>query len=142
MKQQASIGSIRALAIVTVAGLGIIGGVSHTKLVDAQRPPPQDFCDPSLPRNANDAYAYRNRGDRCEGLYIQGVAGTALRLVSLTELVEDFDPAFSKDAVIEWAVSPPSVVHLRAQGLRRRMYYRMDTDRQASDTSYRWPLES
>lgn len=88
---------------------------------------------------SDDPYGYRLRGDRCEGIYIKEVAGEALRVVSLTESVEDFDPATGKNLLVEWTTPGNVAVRLRAYALRQRLYYRMDTLRPAGSTTYDWP---
>jgi hypothetical protein len=44
-------------------------------------------------------------GDRCEGTYIQPVAGTALWLASLTESFAPYDLTSRADLVVEWTAS-------------------------------------
>jgi len=99
----------------------------------------EDYCDPNLNAPAHHPYGYSRREDRCEGVYIQEVASTALHIVSLTDSFEDYDLDVAKDLLVEWTVSGDSAVQLRAQGLRRRLYYRMDTVRAGNANSYRWP---
>ena len=97
-------------------------------------------CDSSLSQPSNDPYAYRQRGDRCEGVYIQAVASPSLRVVSWTETFEDFDAAAGTDLRLEWSAPPGAgPVHLRANALRRHLYYRFDAIRPESSTSYTWP---
>ncbi len=100
----------------------------------------QSPCDPSLSQSSADRNGYRQRGDRCEGVYIHGVTSQALRLISFTGSFENFDPASGTVLRLEW--SPPaggSAVHLRANSLRPRLYYRFDAIRPAGGTSYSWP---
>jgi hypothetical protein len=96
-------------------------------------------CDPALKPPANDPYAYRLRGDRCEGIYIRDVAGSTLNIVALTESVENFSASTEADLQIEWSALPNAPVQLRAQALRPRLYYRMDSVRPAGTASYAWP---
>ncbi len=98
----------------------------------------ETHCDPGL-RQTGDSYGYRLRGDRCEGIYISEVGGTILQVVSLTESVEDFDPATNKDLLLQWTAPGNAGPRLRAYGLRHRLYYRMDSLRPAGSTSYAWP---
>ncbi len=98
-----------------------------------------DYCDPYLEHDTVNAYGYRMRDDRCEGIYIREVSSSILRIASFTESFEDYDLNLSKDIMIEWNKSPgENVVRLRAQGLKRRLYYRMDTIRPAGNTSFAW----
>jgi hypothetical protein len=101
----------------------------------------ESACDPSLPQSSKEPNGYRQRGDRCEGVYIQAVASPALRVVSWTESFEDFDPAVSANLRLEWSVPPGAgPVHLRANALRRHLYYRFDAIRPDGSTSYDWPV--
>jgi hypothetical protein len=99
----------------------------------------EDPCDPDLDQSATDQLGYRLRGDRCEGRYIQEVGSTILFPVSLTKFFEDYDLNSGEDLIVEWTVLTDQTVHLRAQSLKYRCYYRMDTIRPPGDTSYRWP---
>jgi hypothetical protein len=97
----------------------------------------QDLLNPA----ATDPLAYRLRSDRCEGIYIQDVAATALRLVSFTDSYESFDPALDRPLVLEWTSPGNTAVHIRAQSLRNHLYYRMDSDRPAGSASFAWPAD-
>lgn len=107
---------------------------SSSKAIFAQG----NHCDPELPQITADSYGYRLRGDRCEGIYIRRVGVSSLQVGSLTESVEDFDPATNKNLLVQWAAPANASVHLRAYGLRHRLYYRMDSLRPAGNTSYEW----
>jgi len=97
-----------------------------------------DHCDPGLPQRVSDSYGYRLRGDRCEGIYIREVQGSAIKVVSLTESVEDFSTATNKNLLMTWVAPSRISVRLRAYGLRHKLYYRMDSLRPAGTTSYDW----
>lgn len=100
----------------------------------------QSYCDPSLPQPTAGQLGYRDRGDRCEGLYIEKVGGTPLMVASLTESFEKYDARSGKALHVEWDRPPGnSAVRLRAQGLNPRLYYRMDTAQPPGSTSYVWP---
>lgn len=97
-------------------------------------------CDPQLPPAQDDPNAYRLRGDRCEGIYIKQVAGGALRVVSLTESFEDYDPTSGGALVVEWTPFGDGAVHLRADQVGRpHFYYRMDALRPPGEKSFTWP---
>jgi hypothetical protein len=96
-------------------------------------------CDPDLVQPREDAWGYRLRDDRCEGTYAREVTGRTLRVVSLTESFENYDPASTQPLLLEWAAPAGAGVRLRAQALRHRLYYRMDTVRPATTTAYQWP---
>ena len=97
-------------------------------------------CDPNLPRPPDDPLGYQLRDDRCEGRYELEV-GAPLQIVSLTESFEEYDLKSGEDLIVEWSVPRDQKVHLRAQGLKPRLYYRMDTVRNSGSTSYRWPTD-
>ncbi len=99
-------------------------------------------CDPQLLQPAGNPYGYRLRGDRCEGLYVQEVSGAPLVITSWTRTFVDYDLHTKRPLKIEWD-SPRGGgdVHLRAQSLRRRLYYRMDATRSVSGKSFSWPSD-
>jgi hypothetical protein len=98
-------------------------------------------CDRDLNPAATNPLGYRLRGDRCEGVYIQDVGATTLRVVSFTEAYEAFDPSLDQPLVVEWAPAANAAVHIRAQSLRSRLYYRMDSERSAGSSSFTWPAD-
>jgi len=98
-------------------------------------------CDPLLEQPTTNPNGYRLRGDRCEGIYIQQVAGTPLVVASFTESFEEYDARSARNLIIRWSAPPSGDVHLRALGLRRKLYYRMDTTRSSSGGSYTWPAD-
>jgi hypothetical protein len=102
-------------------------------------PAAESHCDPDLRSPKDDFYGYKLRGDRCEGIYVKDVAGRALQVVSLTESVEDFDPAVAKNLLVEWTAPGDAAVRLRALALRHGLYYQMDSTRPAGSASYSWP---
>jgi len=93
-------------------------------------------CDPGLIQDKSNPYGYRLRGDRCEGIYIQEVSGAPLTVASWTESFADYDLASGAALVIEWESPSGKSVHLRAQGMRRRLYFRMDAS--PGGTSFSW----
>jgi hypothetical protein len=97
-------------------------------------------CDPYLEQPEGHPYGYRLRGNRCEGVYVQPVGNTILVLASLTESFEDYDLHANKDLVLQWNAPGNEEVRLRAFGLRRRLYYRMDTIRPTPSQSFGWPI--
>jgi hypothetical protein len=96
-------------------------------------------CDPRLQSSGNDPYSYRLRGDRCEGTYIQEVAGAPLTIASWTQSRPEYDLTSSHPLQIRWEMPGSGEVRLRAQSLRRRTYYQMDTVRPSRSNSYEWP---
>ena len=114
-------------------------GIAVAASATGQTAPP---CDPSLPSPAGDPLGYRLRGDRCEGRYAKDVGNTTLTLGSLVESFVAIEPASKRPLRVAWS-APPGVapVWLRAQGLKRRLYYRMDTHAPAGATAYAWPSD-
>ena len=98
-------------------------------------------CDPLLVQPETDPNGYRLRGDRCEGVFVRQVSGSAsLLIASFTRNFAEFDPRSGKDLRLEWVVaSEARPTTLRAHGLRRRQYYRMDAERPPGTRSYTWP---
>src|SRR3990170_6662345 len=84
----------------------------------------QGSCDPALPGIKEGKLGYRDRGDRCEGLYINPVSNTTLFLASFTEQFENYDNS-GNTILIEWDKPPTNKeIILRAQGIKPRLYYR------------------
>ncbi len=109
-----------------------------TVLPSAAQPAP---CDPELEARSGDELGYRLRGERCEGRYAQeDVASTTLTLASFlnTPGIAGGE-TWNVDALkVEWtAPSVADSVHLRARGLRSRLYYRMDAV--AVAPPFAWP---
>ena len=102
---------------------------------------PRVECD-SLPVRVSDPLHYRQRGDRCEGVYGQNVSGSSeLQLVGLVEHVERFDDTAAAPVRIEWTPPEGESVTLRASPLRAGLYYRMETARPIAGTRYDWPSD-
>jgi hypothetical protein len=99
-------------------------------------------CDPSLAPSTNHPYRYMERGDRCEGVFIQPVGGTMLSLLSFTAPIGQIELEPGRPLLLAWP-GPPGTrdVQLRARSMQRRLFYRMDTSVRAGDTHYRWPTE-
>jgi hypothetical protein len=119
------------------AGLVVVLTMPAGLVARAQESP----CDTSLTRPSPGPQGYGMHGDRCEGIYIQPVAGTALWLASLTESFEPYDLTSRADLVVEWTPPGDRRIRLRAQGIKRDLYYRMDAIRPAESRSYRWPSD-
>jgi hypothetical protein len=96
---------------------------------------PQNGCDPNLRAKAEDSYGYRQRGDRCEGVYVQEVSAS-LWVASFTR--EPLQLAPQPDSLrLTWSPRDAEV-HLRADALRPRVHYRMDAVRPVLSTGYVW----
>jgi hypothetical protein len=99
-------------------------------------------CDARLVRSTADPYGYRQRGDRCEGIYVQEVGGAPLAIVSWTESFATYDLAPRQPLLLEWeSAGGRAAIRLRAQSLRHRLYYQMDAVRPPGSKSYQWPLD-
>ena len=107
--------------------------------------PPATFrvdCDSAVATKASDPLRYRQRGDRCEGVYGQNVAGSStLRVASLVESLEAFDDSSSRPLHVEWTPPKGEAVSLRATAIRAGLYYRMETVRPISASSFEWPSD-
>jgi hypothetical protein len=96
-------------------------------------------CDLTLQRREEDPQGYRLRGDRCEGIYLQAVSGNPLLVASFTSSFEPFNPGSLDKLSVEWS-SPANIpVHLRANALREKLYYQMDTVVPPGKTAFSWP---
>jgi hypothetical protein len=98
-------------------------------------------CDPKLIPSSGDPLAYGRRGERCEGLYVLEVAGSAsLSLVAFTELGQVPAMTPGQRLSVVWAGTPGQLpVHLRAISLRHATYYRMDVVRPEGADRFEWP---
>lgn len=103
----------------------------------------QDLCDPGLLGSEESPMAYQLRGNRCEGIYKLEVNSDLLRLVSLVEVFEAFDPESPNDLEIDWKGPGGIAGRLRilATSTAPRSYYRMDTVVEVSAGTFRWPTE-
>ncbi|MFC0773395.1 hypothetical protein [Terrimonas alba] len=100
----------------------------------------QNYCDSSLLQPAGSALGYRPRGDRCEGTYAKPVGGTTLLVASFASVAATINTKNGRPILISWSQPPvKSKLHIRAQGIKRRLYYRMDTMHPADSLRYRWP---
>lgn len=102
------------------------------------------LCDAGLGGNQDSAIAYQLRGDRCEGIYKLEVNSTQLRLSSVVESFEPFDASKPEDLTVQWS-APADLeaadVRLRAESLRPRTFYRMDTVVPGSQGAFSWKLD-
>jgi hypothetical protein len=107
----------------------------------------QSPCDPDLvDRDRSDPpkhrHGYSLRGDRCEGLYVQQVAGGSLLTpISFTARFEEFDLGPIRHLILAWPAVGDGRLHVRAQSRRPKLYYRMDTVQAASQRRYEWPTD-
>ena len=122
----------RAVVLSLLVGLSV-----GSSPVGGQVPPPP--CAGLVPIR-NEQLQYRDRGNRCEGLYQREVSESArLELLSLTLGEIIFDS--SQPAVLR--LTPPSTVRsairVRAQAIPRGIYYQMDALIEPGQ-SLTWPV--
>src|SRR6185503_18061262 len=99
-------------------------------------------CDAAVEGRKGDPHTYRLRGDRCEGTYEQKVSGSSrLLIASVVESFEAIDDSSTAPLKVEWTVPAPKPVAVRAYSIRPGLFYRMETVRPASTTSYTWPTD-
>src|SRR5262245_45518620 len=96
-------------------------------------------CDERIVPLASNANGYRQRGDRCEGMYDRPTGGTTLFIASFTEFFEDFKPAWGDSLVVEWRAAGDSVLHIRGETWSRDRVYRLDAFRPSWSGSFVWP---
>ncbi|HEX5073889.1 MAG TPA: hypothetical protein VFW03_11810 [Gemmatimonadaceae bacterium] len=98
-------------------------------------------CD-SLKTRESDPLRYRQRGDRCEGVYAQEVSGSSdLLVASLVESFETIDDTSSLPLRVEWTPPDGEAVRLRAYSIKPGLFYRMDTATPIAASSYLWPAD-
>jgi hypothetical protein len=99
-------------------------------------------CDPAIERTAKGgSLGYQSRGDHCEGLYATDVAATMMWVASLTAVFDDFDLSSPDPLEVKWSAPEGRPTHLRAHGIKRDLYYRMDAPRQPGSDSWNWPTD-
>ena len=100
-------------------------------------------CDSRLVPQKGDPLAYGRRGERCEGLYVLEVAGSAdLSLVTFSAATPAFTLNENDRLHLNWPKVPGNFpTRLRAVSLRRQVYYRMDAVRPGGTDSFEWPAD-
>lgn len=100
----------------------------------------QYYCDPALTKLSMGPLGYKARGDRCEGLYMKEVGTTVIQVASFTRVFEKYNLRNGKALRIQWNTFPSNIkMNIRAQSLKRKLYYRMDTTVPVSKGNYYWP---
>jgi len=122
--------------------LGMLGMLDRVSADGAPAIEPRFDCDSLVATRSSDPLRYRQRGNRCEGVYGQNVAGSStLRVASLVESLEAFDDSSSLPLRVEWTPPQGEAVSLRATAIRAGLYYRMETVRPISASSFEWPAD-
>ena len=125
-----------------VLAFGSIGLLGRASTADPPRAAARFDCDSLVATQKSDPLRYRRRGDRCEGVYGQNVAGSStLRVASLVESLEAFDDTSSLPLRVEWTPPPGEGVMLRASAIRAGLYYRMETVHPVAGSSFAWPAD-
>lgn len=125
-----------------VALLAILGLLACAGVLAQDRPAPPPQCDPFIDVVAVRPDAYKQRGDRCEGVYEQKVSGgTGLRVASLTDATPRFDLVPGDAVHLAWIADGNASMRLRALSLRFHHYYRMDSTRPAGSSTWVWPAD-
>ena len=106
------------------------------------QPAKPSHCDPLVDVQTTGPGGYKERGDRCEGVYEQKVSGgTGLRIVSFTDTYPDFKFVPGDKLHLAWTAEGNPSLRLRATSLRSRHYYRMDSARPAGSDTWTWPAD-
>src|SRR4051812_23611806 len=85
-------------------------------------------CDPGLKQDSS-SLGYKPRGgNRCEGYYIQPVAGGRLEIESFTR-GSGVNLIDQTELTLKWPSLGKEPVQIRAYSLKAKEYYRMDTTR-------------
>ena len=99
-------------------------------------------CDSLVETRESDPLRYRQRGDRCEGVYTQKVSGSSdLLVASLVESFEAIDDTSSLPLRVEWTPPNGEAVSLRAYSIKPGLFYRMETSKPITASSYLWPAD-
>jgi hypothetical protein len=112
-----------------------------TVLLFRTSPTTAGVCDPVLPVNETDPWAYHERGERCEGRFVNQLGAEALRVVELANKSANYIFASNKPLIVTWPTPVASEIQLRAVSLRKDLYYRMDTIRAADSSNFTWPTD-
>jgi hypothetical protein len=124
--------------------IGLLGlAPGSFELLGQQPPAPKALvCDSAVEGRKGDPNTYRLRGDRCEGTYEQKVSGSSrLLIASVVESFEAIDDSSALPLKVEWTTPAPQAVAIRAYSIRPSLFYRMETVRPVSTTSYTWPTD-
>lgn len=97
-------------------------------------------CDPYVTPIANWALQYRPRVNRCEGFYEAEIGASTLEIVGLTHGRFSYALEPGEHVHLSCPLVNDVPVHVRAVGVPLRMYYRMDTNLEPTQ-SVAWPLD-
>ena len=115
---------LRIPATLCLLGLGLLARSPGSSRV---APNVAIACD-SLKTRVTDPLRYRQRGDRCEGVYSQDVStSSSLLVASLVESFEAIDDRSSLPLRVAWTPPDGEAVALRAFSIKPGLFYRMET---------------
>jgi hypothetical protein len=95
----------------------------------------EQHCDPNIPRDFGNELGYRERGDRCEGLYRTRVASNAFIPIAFDAIQQQIDPP--KVANVSLGPSPEPL-WLTAVSASPLTPYRMDVRLAPQQRSFAW----
>jgi len=98
------------------------------------------YCNPAVPKSWSDPkLAYRERGNRCEGLYSQQIAAPSkVEIVGFFQHPPVVEPGSEVPLRVKIGESN-SPVQIQAVSLRYRHFYRMDTRLAPGQANFLWP---
>jgi hypothetical protein len=117
-------------------GSGIVGVLASLTLGPALFAQART-CDSLRPLEGS-PYGYRDRGNRCEGLYIADYGSRSIELVSLTRGMLRFGLSSQLNLRV-WAPADSQPLHVRAVAKPARTPYRMDSILRPG-TTLLWPV--
>ena len=95
-------------------------------------------CDSVRPLPSSSS-AYKNRGNRCEGLYVADVGSRSIDIISFTVGTVRYDLNSKSELKVSAPGSSP-LANVRAVAITPKTYYRMDTFLQRGKTLV-WPIK-
>jgi len=96
-------------------------------------------CDPTLTPVQNPKIKYMNRGDRCEGFHWPQMILFPMDVVGLVQGAFGFRLDSDKRVTITSPIVTDRAVHIRAQGIPLKTYYRLDA-LIAPGGKFTWPI--
>ena len=124
--------------------LGICALVLFPPIANAQD---NLHCDPDILASVRNPNHYKARNtdnqdrDRCEGIYAQQVGSTLLQVVSFTEFFDEFNPFSDNQLQLSWIPFDKSKTKIRSMGIKKNLFYRMDTTRPTNEQQFIWPTD-
>jgi hypothetical protein len=107
---------------------------------------PGMLCDDQISIPKDHPFAYKNRGDRCEGIYIKKISGYGGSIVSFLKIGKKVKSKNNNNVYLYWDIpKEPSIfkdkiVYIEAKSINQRIPYRMDTQI-SSNNYYEWKTD-